>query len=123
MPRSDEPRVQRLLPLKPQEFHILLALSNGERHGYGLAADIRTRSGGRIRLEPANLYRRIRRLAAQGLVEEAGERPAADAEDERRRYYRLTPLGLTTLRAEALRLRELVEEVTARRLIPRRGDR
>jgi hypothetical protein len=58
---------------------------------------------------------------AQGLVEEAEERPAADADDERRRYYRLTPLGLKVLRAEALRLRELVEEMTAQRLIPRRG--
>jgi DNA-binding PadR family transcriptional regulator len=123
MPRATPPseRIERMLPLKPQDYHVLLGLSGGERHGYGLVKDIQRRSGGRIRLEPANLYRRLRRLMDDGLVEQSEERPASDVEDERRRYYRLSGLGMRVLQAEALRMRELVEEAAALRLIPE-GD-
>jgi DNA-binding PadR family transcriptional regulator len=104
--RTDD--LQRLLPLKPVDLELLLALVDGERHGYGLVQRITERTGGIIRLEPGNLYRVIKRLLASGLVEESSRGPAPDLADERRRYYRLTPRGARLLRAEIHRLRSLL---------------
>jgi DNA-binding PadR family transcriptional regulator len=118
---SEKGVVQKMLPLKPQDYHILLSLSERERHGYALTKEIRASSEGRIRLEPANLYRRIRRLMADGLIDESDRRPAPDSDDERRRYYRLTSLGRRVLVAEAIRMRSLVEDATTRRLLPDAG--
>ena len=97
------------LPIRPVELLILTMLMAGERHGYGIRQDIIAHTQGAMQLEAGNLYRSMRRLEADGLVEEAGRRPAADADDERRRYYRLTAFGRRVLAAEMLRLRALVQ--------------
>src|SRR5205823_11683780 len=96
------------LPLKPVDLELLLALADEERHGYGLVQAIAARTDGLVTLDPGNLYRVIKRLLADGLVVEAGQRAAADAGDERRRYYRLAPFGGRVLTAELERLRALV---------------
>jgi DNA-binding PadR family transcriptional regulator len=111
------PTIDSLLPLKPVELLILTMLSAGERHGYGIRADIIEHTRGALQLEAGNLYRSVRRLEVDGLVEESGRRPAADADDERRRYYRLSALGRRVLAGELLRLRELVQLGETRRLI------
>jgi DNA-binding PadR family transcriptional regulator len=100
---------ESLLPVKPAELLVLTMLMAGERHGYGIRQDIIAHTQGAMQLEAGNLYRSMRRLEADGLVEEAGRRPAADADDERRRYYRLTAFGRRVLAAEMLRLRALVQ--------------
>lgn len=106
------------LPLRPVDFHILLALTDGERHGYGMVKEIEVRSAGRTRLEPGNLYRYLRRLVEQGMVEPTGRRRSADTSDERRRYYRVTPYGRRVLAAEATRMRSLVAAAEARVTLP-----
>lgn len=92
------------LPLKPDLFHILLALEEAERHGYGIIKEVERSTGGQIRLEPSPLYRRLKRLMEVGVVEESAKRPAPELDDERRRYYRLSPYGRRLVRAEARRL-------------------
>lgn len=107
-----------LIPLNPRDYLILFSLAGADRHGYGIVKDVEALSEGRVRLDPANLYRALKRLLASGLVIEAGSRPARDAGDERRRYYRVTPLGRDVVRLEAARLADLTEAARARRLIP-----
>jgi len=102
---ADDP--DALLPLKPVVFHILLALSERELHGYGIMKAVGEATEGRIRIDPSPLYRRLKRLLEQGIVQEVGQRPAADSDDERRRYYGLTELGRRVLAAEAARVVEL----------------
>jgi len=96
------------LPLKPVDLEVLLALAGEERHGYGLVQAIAERTGGLLTLDPGNLYRVIKRMLADGLVAEAGQRSAPDENGERRRYYRITPLGGRVLAAEIERLHALV---------------
>jgi DNA-binding PadR family transcriptional regulator len=108
-----------LLPLRPVVFHVLLSLTDAERHGYAIVQDIADRSSARLRLEPGNLYRTLRFMLDEGLIEESSRRPAAEADDERRRYYRITRFGVRVLRAEAARLEELVRDARAR--VPLRG--
>jgi len=105
------------LPLKPVELLVLTMLSAGDRHGYGIRQDIIDHTRGAIALEAGNLYRTIRRLEADGFIDESGRRPAADSDDERRRYYRLTPFGRRVLAAELERLRALVKLGEERRII------
>ena len=105
-----------LLPLKPTELHILLVLSAGERHGYGIRQDVLAHTDGAIALEAGNLYRHVRRLEEGGLLEESMRR--RDGDDERRRYYRLSALGRRVLTAEMVRLRALVRLAEARQVIP-----
>src|SRR5688572_33500773 len=109
MPKSlpSSPPADSFLPLKPVEFLILMTVAGGERHGYGIMLDIAERTGGAVRLEAGGLYRSIRRLLAGGLLAESTARPAADLDDERRRYYALTAFGREVVSAEALRLRAL----------------
>jgi DNA-binding PadR family transcriptional regulator len=109
----------RFLPLTPVVFEIALALATGERHGYEIMQDVERRTDGQIVLHPGTLYRALGRLLDQGLIEELDERPAAGHDDERRRYYRLTPLGQAVARAEVGRLASQVS--AARRLF--RGGR
>jgi DNA-binding PadR family transcriptional regulator len=116
--RASETDPTAFLPLKARDYEILFVLARGELHGYGLVKEIEARTDGMLSLEPASLYRRLRRLLADALVEEAEERPSPDADDERRRYYRITGLGREVLRAEAVRLRSLVREAEAERLLP-----
>jgi DNA-binding PadR family transcriptional regulator len=92
-------------------------LAPGDRHGYGIMQDVGAHTERRVQLEAGSLYRTIRRLASEGLLEESARRPAADLDDERRRYYRLTPLGRRVVAAEAARLRRLVRLAEAARLL------
>jgi PadR family transcriptional regulator len=111
------PSPESLLPVKPVELLVLSMLSAGDRHGYGIRQDIVDHTNGALALEAGNLYRTIRRLEHDGLIDETGRRPAADSDDERRRYYRLTPFGRRVLAAELERLRALVRLGEARRVI------
>ena len=98
--------VERLLPLRPVEFNILLSLASGDRHGYGIIRDAEARALPGVP-DVGTLYRALRRMQDQGLIIESHRRPAADADDERRNYYRITPLGLRLARAEARRMAAL----------------
>jgi len=107
------------LPLTPAVFHILLALADGQKHGYGVIVDVRERTAGEIRLGTGTLYTAIKRLLGQGLIEEAEEAgDEANAGDERRRYYQLRPLGLEVAQAEAARLQRVVGLARERELLP-----
>ena len=97
----------RTLPLSTQQFHILLALTDEDRHGYGIIREVADRTAGAVRLGTGPLYTAIGRLAATGLIEETSRR---DRDDERRRYYRLTPVGRQALNADASRLEALLEQ-------------
>ena len=101
--------VEPFLPLTLPVFHMLLALSAGERHGYALKREILHRTNGKINLAAGALYGSINKMLEQGFIEESGERPDPHLDDERRRYYRITPLGRRVAEAEAARLRELVQ--------------
>jgi DNA-binding PadR family transcriptional regulator len=107
MERSDE-TAQAQLPLPPAVFHMLLALCQGERHGYALKREILRRTDGKVNLGAGALYGSIARMVERGLVEESEARPDYHLDDKRRRYYRITPLGRRIAQAEALRMRELV---------------
>jgi DNA-binding PadR family transcriptional regulator len=104
-----------LLPLKPVETLILSMLTAGERHGYGIRQDVLDHTRGKIELEAGSLYRLIRRMEAEGLIEASYARRAND--DDRRIYYRLSSFGRRVIAAEMLRLRELVRLAEDRRLI------
>jgi len=106
---------REFLPLKPLVFEILLALGEGERHGWSLVREVQAR-GWDERLLPANFYRTLRAMLADGLIAESDRRPPADT-DERRRYFRLTPLGRDAARLEARRLQEIVADARLRRLL------
>jgi DNA-binding PadR family transcriptional regulator len=110
--------VTSFLPLRPLELLVLAMLAEAELHGYAIRQAIVEHTRGSIEVEAGNLYRHIRRLDAGLLIEESGRRPARDQDDERRRYYRLTPLGRRVLAAELARLRELVRWGEKQRLIP-----
>jgi DNA-binding PadR family transcriptional regulator len=98
--------LDRHLPLRRVEFHILLSLAAGERHGYGIIKDIEARQEASVP-DIGTMYRALARMAENGLIEAAARRPAPDAGDERRNYYRITQSGLTLARAEARRLEAL----------------
>jgi DNA-binding PadR family transcriptional regulator len=102
--------IDRYLPLKPVAFQVLLSLSESERHGYGITQDIAARTSAKMRLEPGNLYRSLKTMLDDRLIEESERRPAPDLDDERRRYYRITPLGRKVALAEMARLEAMVAE-------------
>jgi DNA-binding PadR family transcriptional regulator len=104
-------------PLTPAVFHILLALSDGERHGYGIMREVAESTNDRIRLGPGTLYGTVKRLLEAGWVEESDRRPDPKADDERRRYYRLTGLGQRAVAAEARRYDEMAKLVRRKRLV------
>lgn len=107
-----------LLPLTPAVFHILLALAEGERHGYAIMREVAEQTGRQMRLGPGTLYGSIRRMLADGLIEEAQARPDPTLDDERRRYYHLTPFGRRVAEAEAARLQALTHAAQERGLLP-----
>lgn len=115
-PRHPRSSPDAHLPLTPATFHILLSLAEGERHGYAIMMEVAERTGGAVKLGPGTLYTALKRLVDSGVVLEAGEGPGRD-DDERRRYYRLTPLGRAVARAEARRLDEMVRLARSKRLI------
>ena len=109
---------EQLLPLTPLSFHILLALADADRHGYGIIKEVRERTNGEMSPGAGTLYAAVQRMMDEGLIAESGERPEV-GDDERRRYYRLTELGRQVARAEALRLARLIRIAADKNLIPR----
>jgi DNA-binding PadR family transcriptional regulator len=108
-----------LLPLTPPVFHILLALTDEERHGYGIMQDVARQTDDALQLGPGTLYGCLKRMLAAGLVEESDERPDPQIDDQRRRYYRMTGLGQRVVRAEAQRLSNAVVAARSKRLLDR----
>jgi DNA-binding PadR family transcriptional regulator len=97
-----------LLPLPPATFHILLAVADEDRHGYAIIQEVAARTAGDVRMSAGTLYRSIQRMVEQDLIEETAARPAPELDDERRRYYRITPFGREVARAETARLQAMV---------------
>jgi DNA-binding PadR family transcriptional regulator len=105
------------LPLTPAVFHILLALADGEKHGYGIMQEVTAITGGAVRMGPGTLYGSIKRMLEAGLIVETDERPDPALDDERRRYYQLTALGQRVAQAETARLMTLLNAAKAKRLM------
>src|SRR6266851_223548 len=115
------PRPDALLPLPRATFHILMALADDDRHGYAIIQDVAARTGGELTLSAGTLYRSIQRMLEQGLLVETRERPAPEDDDERRRYYRISPFGTAVAKAEARRLTRLVKMARAAGFAPDRA--
>src|ERR1700724_3705583 len=118
---SKDPSIDSLLPLPAATFHILMSLADEDRHGYGIIQDVAARTGGELKLSAGTLYRSIQRMLEQGLIVETRERPAPGEDDERPRYYRITPLGTAVAKAEARRLTQLVRMARAKGFAPSRA--
>ena len=116
-----EPDPSEFLPLPPATFHILLAVSDEDRHGYAVIQDVAAGTGGELKLSAGTLYRSIQRMLEQGLIVEPRERPQPELDDERRRYYRITELGRKVAEAEARRLAQLVRMARQRGYAPGRS--
>ncbi|MCL4788284.1 MAG: helix-turn-helix transcriptional regulator [Verrucomicrobia bacterium] len=108
---------QEMLPLTPAAFHVMLALAEGELHGYAIMQEVAQDTAGRMKMGPGTLYGTIKRLLEAGLIEESDERPDPELDDERRRYYRLSGLGQRVVRAEAQRYADLAAVARGKRLI------
>jgi DNA-binding PadR family transcriptional regulator len=115
------PQPESFQPLPPATFHILIAVAEEDRHGYAIIQDVEVRTGGALRLSAGTLYRSIQRMLEQGLLVETQERPAPEWDDERRRYYRITPLGARVARAETRRLAGLLKMARDRGFAPGRA--
>ena len=115
MSEAREPR--EMLPLTPAVLNILLALADEERHGYGIMQEVEARTEGETRLGPGTLYGSIKRMLADGLIEESDERPDPEMDDQRRRYYRITDFGRKVAGAEAGRLAKLVSAAEAKKIV------
>ena len=109
---------ETLLPLPPAAFHILVALAEEDRHGYAIMQDVAARTSGAVKLSAGTLYRSVQRMLDQGLIVEVSSRPAPEMDDERRRYYRITPFGRTVAKAEARRLAEMLKLARASGFAP-----
>ena len=109
--------IQTLLPLTPTVFHILLALADGEKHGYGIMLEVAALTNNQVRMGPGTLYGTIRRMLTAGFISETDERPDPELDDERRRYYRITALGKRVAQAEATRLSKLLDAAKLKKVI------
>jgi DNA-binding PadR family transcriptional regulator len=118
--RDTTPDIESFLPLPAMTFHILLALQDEERHGYAIMKEVAEQTGDSVRLGPGTLYGTLKRLREAGLVEESGERADPAIDDERRRYYRLTKLGVAVARADAKRMEAMVRAAQRKRLLTAR---
>jgi DNA-binding PadR family transcriptional regulator len=114
MSLKDQSAAADLTPLSPATFHILLSLGQGERHGYAIKREVAARTEGKLKLGPGVLYGSINKMLELGLIEESADRPDPHLDDERRRYYRITPYGRKVAQAEAVRMRDLVQLAAAR---------
>jgi DNA-binding PadR family transcriptional regulator len=112
---------ESFLPLTPAVFHILLALADGEKHGYAIMQEVETNTGGIVAMGPGTLYGSIKRMLAVGLIEESDERPDPELDDQRRRYYRLTGLGGQVVEAESRRLAVLIALAKAQHVMAFEG--
>lgn len=119
MKRDIDSEVQALLPLAPAFLHILIALGDKERHGYSIMQEVAGRTGGRVRMSPGTLYGSIKRMLADGLIEELTT--GAAGADERRRFYRTTKFGRRVAAAEADRLSALLSQARSSGLVPRKS--
>ena len=119
MPRDMDAEIQALLPLAPAFFHILIALGDGERHGYSIMQEVAERTAGRVKMSPGTLYGSIKRMMAEGLIDELTT--GAAGADERRRFYRITKFGRRVAAAEAGRLTSLLAQARDSGLVPRRS--
>jgi DNA-binding PadR family transcriptional regulator len=117
----DRFRPDAFLPLTPVAFEILLALADGEQHGYSIMREVAQRSSGAVTLHPGTLYRALARLLESGLIDELDERPDAANDDERRRYYRLSDRGIAVARAEAERMASQLAAARSRKLLRHRA--
>jgi DNA-binding PadR family transcriptional regulator len=118
---AQDPAPDTWPPLPAATFHILMALADDDRHGYGIIQEVAARTGGGVKLGAGTLYRSIQRMIEHGLLEEIDERPAPELDDERRRYYRITRHGREVAEAEARRLTELIRLARASGFIPRKA--
>ncbi len=109
--------VEPLLPLTPAMFHVLLALADGDKHGYAIMKEVTRLTDGAVSLSAGTLYGILRRLESEGMVVEKDERPAPELDDERRRYYHLTDFGRKVARAEAERLEDMVSLARSKKLM------
>jgi DNA-binding PadR family transcriptional regulator len=116
---NTSPTPETFLPLTTAFFHVLLALADAERHGYAIMEHVTQTTGGQVKMGPGTLYGTIKRLLQMKLIEESDERPDPELDDERRRYYRLTELGLGVMKAEARRYNRLVKVARASGLLGR----
>lgn len=117
----EDPTVDDLLPLPSAAFHILMALAAEDRHGYAIIQDVAARTGGELKLSAGTLYRSIQRMLEQGLILETRERPSPELDDERRRYYRITPFGSTVAKAEVTRLAKLLRLARSQGFAPEKA--
>jgi DNA-binding PadR family transcriptional regulator len=117
MTQTSKLHTEKFIPLKPNVFSILLVLSEGDAHGYGIKKEVEADSNNQVRLEPGTLYRVIGKLLDDGLIGETNHNPDASSEDERRRYYTLLPFGRQVLVAETERLASLIDSARSRNLI------
>jgi DNA-binding PadR family transcriptional regulator len=117
MTAMEKRSVEPLLPMTPAMFHVLLALADGDKHGYAIMKEVTRLTDGAVSLSAGTLYGILRRLESEGLVVEKDERPAPELDDERRRYYHLTEFGRRVARAEAERLEDMVELARAKKLM------
>ena len=108
---------QAMLPLTPAVFHILLALADGERHGYSIMQEIVAHTSGKMRIGPTTLYRSIKQMLRDGLIFETNERPDPALDDERRRYYKLTGFGQQVALAETQRLEQALRVARSKSLL------
>jgi DNA-binding PadR family transcriptional regulator len=113
---TKRPALDRFLPLTPAIAHILLALADEDRHGYGIMQEVARLTDGQVRMGPGTLYGTLKRMLASGLVVETDARPDPALDDERRRYYRATPLGVAVLAAETARMQALVGAARAKKV-------
>lgn len=108
---------ENLIPMTPAMFNILLALADGEKHGYAIMLEVENNTQGTVKMGPGTLYGSIKRMLASGLIEESAERPDPHLDDERRRYYRLSGLGQRALRTEAKRLANQVRVARLKQVV------
>ncbi|HKW87855.1 MAG TPA: helix-turn-helix transcriptional regulator [Candidatus Acidoferrales bacterium] len=108
---------ESFLPLTPAMFQILLALADGEKHGYAILKEVARRTSDKVRLSAGTLYGNLARLESSAMIAESGDRPAYGLDDERRRYYRLTEFGRSVAVAEARRMEETLAQARAKHLI------
>jgi DNA-binding PadR family transcriptional regulator len=127
MSHATDPTVEPLLPLPPAFLHILIALGDGERHGYSIMQEVAERTGGRVRMSPGTLYGSIKRMLGDGLIEELtrvappGAAGRQTPTEERRRFYRITRFGRRVAAAEAERLASLLSQARSSGLVPRKA--
>ena len=115
--KAKKPDLESHLPLSPAAFHVLLALADGEKHGYAIKKEVSRRTEDKVRLGPGTLYGLIKRMLNDGLLVECDERPDPSLDDERRRYYRLTGLGFKVATAEAERMEKLITTARSKKLL------